>query len=190
MGSNKYNKLIQGNSYYNCGLRFHIEKPEDWVFVPQQWAQNFREKNLETNFELKEMLEKASVPFIAFYKHHDNPMHPLPTVQCTCRLKSGPSRLNLSELVEPMVSGLTQMFSDFNILEYTADYIISGYRGIFVRSSFSMNNLDGDPIECLGRMIFVDGLNFIYMIGLTGSTNGEYRCEDEFSNIIKSIRIE
>ena len=190
MSSNKYKKLIEGNSYYNGELRFHIEKPEDWVFVPQQWAQNFREKNLETNSELEEMLRKGAVTFIAFYKHHDNSRYPLPTVQCTCRLKSGLFRINLSEMAEQMTKELPQIYSEFNILEYTADYIISGYRGIIIRSSFSMNNHDGDTIECLGRMIFVDGVNFVYMIGLTGSTKGKYRCEDEFDKIIQSIKIE
>ncbi len=187
----KFKKLIDGNSYYNKGLKFHIEKPDDWIFIPQQWAGNFREKNLEMNHELKEMLSNAAVPFISFYKHHNNPLYPYPTVQCSCRWKGGFYRLNLSEIVEPLTNSFAQIYNDFIILEYTADYIISGYRGIFIRGSFSINNLDGDSIECLCRMIIIDGHNFIYNIGLTGSKEaGEYQCEEEFIKIIKSIKIE
>ncbi len=48
-----------------------------------------------------------------------------------------------------------------------------------------MKNLDGDPIKCLGRMIIVDGYNFLYYIDLTGSREGKYRCEDEFHDVIQ-----
>lgn len=189
MARRKDNQIID-NSYYSKELSFHIEKPDQWVFVPQPWVGNFRERNLETNEEMREMFSKAAVPFITFYLPHDNPDYPLPTVQCSCRWKGRASKLNLAEAGEVMIKNLPQMLNEFTVLEYTSDFILSACRGIFIRSTFSMKNLDGDPIKCLGRMIIVDGPNFLYNIGLTGSAEGEYQCEEEFFRTIQSIKID
>jgi hypothetical protein len=56
------------NVYNNKNLKFYIEKPDEWIFVPQQWTANFRARSFKKNQELMDKLKNAVVPFIIFHK--------------------------------------------------------------------------------------------------------------------------
>lgn len=182
-------KKSNRNSYTNDFLQFYIEKPEDWVFVPQKWSANYRAKSFENNQELKEKLKNALIPFVYFYKPHEDPGFPLPTVQCGCRLNGLPSGSTFEEGLQTIIDGLMNCYSQLEIIEANANFILSGYRSIFIRMKFSINNLDNRSINCLGRVIMVVTPKLIYHIGLTGSYDMKYRYEDTFKEVIYSIKL-
>lgn len=176
------------NLYYDDFLQFYIEKPKDWFFIPQNWAANFKEKILENNQAIKEKLKNAMVPFVYFYKPHGEPEYPLPTVQCSCRLNCIPPESTLEEGIQKIIEALTNSYSELDIIEANVSFILSGYRSIFIRMKFSMNNLDNQPIQCLGRVIMAVTPKIIYNIGMTGSLAEKYQCEDTFKEITHSIK--
>lgn len=177
------------NIYRNDYLQFYIEKPAEWDFIPQRWADNFREKKVENNPEFREMLEKAVVPFTQFCKHHANQNYPLPTVQCGCRLFKQPFEYKREELLAFILNYHAQNFKKNEILESSSNFIISNKPSIYYKMKFQILNANNEPIECLSRTIQVDNGSFVFTIGLTGSTEGEYKCEEEFIEIIRSIKI-
>ncbi|PAB60340.1 hypothetical protein [Anaeromicrobium sediminis] len=177
------------NCYKNEYLQFSIRKPDDWLFVPQKWASNFKQKSIENTPEFRAILEKSVVPFVYFYKHHENTDYPYPTVQCGCRLMNYPSDYTREKHMNLLINGLDQIFNKHEILEASPNYIISGKPSIYIKMKFQINNAYNEPIDCLSRSIQVVNNSITYTIGLTGSLKGEYQCEDEFTEIIQSIKI-
>jgi hypothetical protein len=86
-----------------------------------------------------------------FHKPHEEPEYPYPTVQCGCRMNGFPSNYKLEEGLPQIAAALKGAYQGCEILEATPDYIISGHRAFFIKMKFRMNNLDGNPIDCLGR---------------------------------------
>ncbi|WP_054873909.1 hypothetical protein [Oxobacter pfennigii] len=189
MGSSKYKKYIEEDSYYNRELKFYIEKPKRWIFVPQHWIESFKLKDLERKSELKERLRRGAMPFIYFYMPHNNYKYPFPAVRCACRLKRGTKKIKFLDHTRAMIRALDSEFENFEIVEQPEDCIISGHRGIILRSRFTLKNHYGKDIEYLSRIVIINGTDFVYMIVLTGSMEGEYYCEEEFTQSIQSIKI-
>ncbi|MTI66109.1 MAG: hypothetical protein FH753_05840 [Firmicutes bacterium] len=177
------------NAYKNDYLQFYIRKPDDWLFVPQKWATNFKKNSIENTPELKEVLEKGVVPFVFFYKYHDNTDYPYPTVQCGCRLMNCPYDYTKKKHMDFLLDGLGKMFNNIEIIELNSNFIISGITSIYIKMKYQINNVYNEPIDCLGRSIQVVNNYKTFTIGLTGSLEGKYNCEDEFEDIIHSIKI-
>lgn len=179
-------QYIDGNIFYNKALRFKIEKPEDWTFLPQQWTWTPKARTVENTPELASQLPKEIAPFVYFYKNHEEQDFPCPTVQCICRLNNG---YKLAEQMTEITEGLVKIFPESEIIEVNHDYILSGHRALYIKFKFVLYNENGQKMNCLGRSIVVIRRDFAFTIGLTGSLEEKYQCEEEFQRIIQSIRI-
>lgn len=189
----KLSKLVNGNSYYNQQLDFYIEKPEEWSFMPKEWAINMKETTLENNPELKDILEKAARPFLSFHLFHDNPQLVYPSVNCSCRLIRSGLKFDPKKHLDDSINLMDRYFTNFKVIQAFDDFIISGYQGIFLKVSLDVLNSDNIPIKCLNRLIAINrplyGQAIVYNIGLSGNYNDEYCCEEDFDKIMKSIAI-
>lgn len=179
-------KYIHNNTYHNPTLRFSITKPEDWVFIPSGWALNLKTQSFEHTAEFEEMVNHVDLPFVHFYKYHADGDYPCPTVQCGCRLNEGSS---LDDQLDEVTTDLVKYLPTSNILEATTQYILSGHRAIYLKFTFSVNTNVGTTLQCLGRSIIVPRRECVFTIGLTGSMEEKYRCDDEFAEIIHTIQI-
>jgi hypothetical protein len=75
------------NVYRNQNLKFSIEKPDDWIFLPQQWTANFRARSFKQNRELMDKFENGVLLFVIFHKPHDEPEYPYPTGEARGRFR-------------------------------------------------------------------------------------------------------
>ncbi len=190
----KLTDFIDGNSYYNRQLGFYIEKPDTWSFLPKEWTIQMRETTLENNPELKDKLKDAAIPFLSFHLFHNDINFAYPSVNCSCRLINSTPIFDPKSFLNLILRHFNSMFDGFEVLEAYDDFIISGYKGIFIRSTHYVYNSEGEPIKCLNRTIIINkplnNYSIMYNIGLNGNYDGEYCCEEAFNKIIKSIAIE
>lgn len=179
-------KFVQGNRYHNPTLQFSIVKPEGWAFMPSAWALHMKEQYFEHTAEFEELVKSADLPFVHFYQYHEDANYPCPTVQCGCRWNEG---VTLDQQLQEVTQDLTKYLPTSQILDATSQYILAGHRAIFVKFTFSVNTHRGIPIQCLGRTIAIARREYVFTIGLTGSVDEKYRCEEEFQKIIRSIQL-
>lgn len=189
----KPGKFINGNSYYNPQLGFYIEKPDNWSFIPREWTINMKKMALENNPQWKEKLSQAAMPFLSFHLFHNDSRFAYPSVNCSCRLIISGSRFNPKEFLKLNLSFLDSMYENFNVIQAFDDFIISGYQGIFIKATHDVYNSEDILIRTVNRIISIyrpiNREAIMYNIGLNGNYEGEYCCEEDFENIIKSIAI-
>lgn len=179
-------KFIHENTYHNPSIRFSITKPADWTFMPSEWALNLKEQSFEHTPEFEEMVKTANLPFVHFYRYHAEAQYPCPTVQCGCRLNGG---VTLAETLEQVTEELGHFLPTSRFIAATPDYILSGHRSAYCEFTFSVKTCDGVTLECLGRSMIVIRPDLVFTVGLTGSMDEKYRCEAEFAEIVRTIRI-
>ena len=179
-------QYIKGNVYSNDFLRFSIEKPANWIFLPGEWTWNNKEMIMENAPEMRETLAKSSTPFVYFYLSHNEPDYPCPTVQGLCRINRG---YQLNEQFAEIPNGLKELLPNSEILESTTNYIIAGQRALYLKFKFTIPSEDGKNLACLGRTVLIIRPDYLFTIGLTGSLEGKYQCEEEFTDILKSVRV-
>jgi hypothetical protein len=179
------------NFYSNRLLQFRIEKPADWVFVPQKWAYQFNVQHKWQINKLNKVLSQGVMPFVYFYKKltKKNRDYPCPTVQCGCRLNHLPKDASREEQMEQVIREVTQPFRSFEILATDPEYKISGHRGMMVQLQFSVKNDQKKILKCLAKTILVEYRDYLIVIGMTASEAPEYRFEKEFEEILDSIEI-
>ncbi len=176
------------NLYYNNLLRFSITKPADWVFQPQKNAPLFNFPRLEYTGGLKKILAQQLVPFVCFYKKHSHHDLPLPTVQCGCRLNHLPKDLSSEERMERLAEEVSRPLESCEILKTDPNFRVDGHPAMMIRMKFQVKN-EQHTLDCLGRVIIIPWNDFLIVIGMTGAVSGKYRCEDEFKEILSSIRL-
>jgi hypothetical protein len=85
---------------------------------------------------------------------------------------------------------LQAVFEDFSLIEATADGLISRRPANIIKSTFSVYVRNGGKLECLSRCYLIFAGDFMFCVEMFGPSDGEYRCEGEFRDILGSIRID
>lgn len=184
-----YVKSKSTNVYRNRLLQFKIEKPADWVFVPQKWAYQFNVTHKWQINKLNKVLSQGVLTFVYFYKRLKNKDYPCPTVQCGCRINHLSPNASREEQLEQVIREITQPLSSWEIIEKDPDYMISGHRGMMVLMKFTIPNDTKKIFNCISRTYFVEYHEYLITIGMTGSDTREFRFEKEFQQILQSIEI-
>ncbi|MFC1852252.1 hypothetical protein ACFL27_18810 [candidate division CSSED10-310 bacterium] len=175
------------NVFTNNTLGFEIKKPDDWVFMPSDWAAGFREKNLSDDEKVRQILKMANKPLVAFYLLHDSDEYVYPTVQVICRVVAG--KWNRPESLEMQINNLKEVFRNFTLLESSSDTIMAGKLGTKLSATYTLENNEGILFDVFFRNFVVLNGSIAFNIGLSGPVDGPYACETEFDDIISSIKI-
>lgn len=170
-------------------LGFSVEIPEGWQFLPAAWSPSERMKR---DMGEQEMLQLASKPFCCAMAFHDSPDVGYPTLQVTVRPSAVPDNDQARQVLEASVRGLGMLYEDVVIEEATHEAILSGWRANRIRAVFTLNiEKDGvlRKVRGIGRSwtVFTPGNGFT--ISMSSSADPAWYREDDFSEIIHSVRI-
>ncbi len=181
--------MIESNLYANAELGFAITKPDDWNFLPTQWALSFRKKIDPDDEELDRVMKLASVPFVYFHFNHGDDRFAYPTVQVTCRPLVDPKKPDRREVLELQRQHLVRSFENLQVIEATPDAIISGYPATRLVAEFRLFRNDGRQFHCRSRSytVFVRRLGFT--LGMSGPAKGPHQRTAQLLEVERSISI-
>ena len=179
------------NIYRNNELGFSIEKPEDWIFIPQQWAVNLLINRADPPSERNdELIKYAQEPLVYFHYDHRLSDKALPTVQVMHRMMIGVGSIDRPTFLKMQIIQLEAVFRDFCLLESTSDGIISKRPANIIKSTFTVYNQNGNELECLSRCYLIFAGDHVLSIEMSGPIEGEFCCEKEFKDVLTSIHID
>lgn len=125
--------------------------------------------------------------------HHDSPLHAYATMQVTARPFQVPGNQLAADVLEQNLAFMESRQVDFTLIDSTTEFIIAGCRANMIRASYTLiTQKEGeDEVEfsVLARsyLIFAPGRAFTF--GLSSSADADYFDEEDFTNIIASVRI-
>jgi len=177
------------NIYRNPELGFSIEKPQDWVFMPTAWVLNLKDKAEPFYRELDERVRYARLPFVYFHYDHGISDLVIPTVQVMYRTTCGTSALDRSTILGMQLVQLQIVLDDYCLVEATSNGVISERPANIIKSTHTVNNQNGKAMDCLSRCYVIFTEDAMFVVVMSGPTEGTYRCDREFGEILRSIRI-
>jgi len=183
--------MSNSNSYVNRELGFAIEKPDDWTFLPGQWALNLLINRTDPCGEVNDDLIKyAQEPLVYFHYDHGIEDIVLPTVYAMHRFIRGLDSVDRMSFLRLQIIQLEVVFQDFCLIEATPDGLIAKKPANIIKSTFTAYNSDGDGLECFSRsyVIFTD--NCLFAIEMSGPLEGRFCFEETFRAILASVRVD
>jgi hypothetical protein len=178
------------NTYRNESLGFSITKPNNWFFLPTQWALTIRNRAEPSNEELQEILKNAQTPFVYMHFDHGKNNQVYPTAQASCRPINRTNQLERENILELQMEQLGKIYHDLDIIESSADGLICQCPTNIIKATLTIRNEEGNSFRCFSRSyaIFAGYLGF--SLGLSGPIEGPYAFHNEFEEILKSVIID
>lgn len=90
--------------------------------------------------------------------------------------------------MERLAEEVSRPLESCEILKTDPNFRVDGHPAMMIRMKFQVKN-EQHTLDCLGRVIIIPWNDFLIVIGMTGAVSGKYRCEDEFKEILSSIRL-
>jgi len=140
--------------------------------------------------ELEAGLQRAAAPLFAFSKYQEPSATLNPTVQIV--LRPLPKSLGSSPTAMLQVATVTlqRAFSDFVFVEPIQDVEVSGMKAAYMKATYTLRTADKREHRVMSRTWLVPRGRFMYLIGMSGATEGPDVSEAEFATALKSIAIE
>ncbi|MDX9971753.1 MAG: hypothetical protein RBU21_02055 [FCB group bacterium] len=167
---------------------FQIDLPSDWTVQDTGFVMANRERVDMGSPALQRRFQQATVPILACTRYPDGYDDVNPTVQTTFRPMPQlgvPATL----VLEKMTGLMGQMFEDFRFIEEPVETELGGLPAARARISYAMFNSDERRFDVLARSWIVPCGKMMFIIGMSGTTQGDNVCEDEFNGMAASIRI-
>lgn len=183
--------MKDANTYVNRELGFSIEKPDDWVFLPGQWALNLLMSRTDPSGEVNdELIKYAREPLVYFHYDHGVEDIVLPTVCVMHRTIMGLHSVDRISFLKLQIIQLQYVFNDFCLIEATSDGLISKKPANIIKSTFTAYNPEGDGLECFSRCYAIFTDSCLFAVEMSGPLDGGFSFEDRFKAILASVRID
>lgn len=171
-------------------LRFSVRKPARWSFLPPAWSPMEQRKRGSLSDDA--LTRFAAKPFCCAMGHHDSERHAYPTLQVTARPFPQPNSRTIRECLDAVVAAQRREHPDFQLLDATPDAMLAGHRALRLRATFTTSmKPDEERVELavLTRVNIIFALNRAYTVGLSGSADPAYYDEEEFRQVLASVRV-
>lgn len=178
------------DTFHDPVLHFTLTKPPSWRFMPAAWSPAAQQQN-SAGSEI-EWLQYAKLPFVCIMASHDSDDHTYPTVQVTARPSLVPDSAHAEGILSATIGFLQEQIIDFKLLDSSSEIVIAGCRANYVRSSFTVVSERGDEeklFPSLGRLYTIFSPGIAFTLSMSSSADPAYFEEEEFREILGSIRI-
>jgi hypothetical protein len=170
------------------GAGIQLTPPVGWHAATLAQVQANREgvRLADPEFE-RALATRSALPLIVYMKYPERYPDLNPTVQVTLRsaLQGSPTSL-LTTALAPM----RRAFPKFRVVTPVQQTTVSGWPAATVTVTYTLTDRGGATFPVRSRMWVVPRGNLMFLIGMSGSTTGENLCEEEFRDVLTSIRID
>lgn len=173
----------------NATAGISIVPPSGWHVTSMQEVMQNRSRVRLPDAQLEAGLQRATAPLFVFSKYQEP--HPTlnPTVQVVLRPRPASLPTSATALLRIATVTLQKAFPDFAFVEPIQDVQVSGMSAAYMKATYTLRSASGEhPI--LSRTWLVPRGSFMFLIGMSGATDGEDVSEAEFAAALKSIAID
>jgi hypothetical protein len=182
--------VYSGNIYSNSTIGFTIHKPDSWLFVSErQSLENRNNIQLQDEELEREVQSHANLPTVSISKYPE----PHPTVNPTVQVKhlEKPSAdLLPQDVLEATVQQIQNVYADFRVTKPIQVARLGAHKAATMQVAFTMETVDGGAFSVHSIMWVVERRNDLFIIGMSGPSEGDDASEEEFMDILSSIIIE
>jgi hypothetical protein len=165
-----------------------LSRPSGWHDATAAQVQANRERVRLPDRELERALQtRSALPVLVFMKYPEPHAGLNPSIQVTLRaaLRGAPTDLLASSL-DVMRRG----FPDFRVVSPVQPATVGGLPGAAVIVTYTLASTGGNRFPVRSRLWLVPRGNLMFLIGMSGATDGEDVAEAEFRTALESIRID
>lgn len=176
--------------YNNAALGFSISYPQTWQAVPAPWMKQSSGRASSTSAELARILEQARAPFLFIQNPGVAPGFAIPSVKCQAYSHAAmASAGGISGLMSSTQQILEQAFPDYELLEYQPEYLVAGVVGAKLFAAMSVKNPEGESFHAASELLCLPTARCCFIVGLSATSDENYRPTREFTEIVRSIRL-
>ena len=189
--SQNANQANPANTFTSPTAGFSITKPNTWVFGSMEQVATSREAIRLKDKELEQQMRaRASAPLVVILKHQEPYDDLNPSVQVLLRPLGQLEGRSAVELMSIVVPTIQRAVADFTVIEPIKETTVGGQKAAYMKSKYTVANAEGREFRALSRLWIVTRGKFMFMISMSGPRDGPNVSEDEFAEILRSIRIE
>ena len=133
---------------------------------------------------------RASAPLIAIMKHEGPYDNLNPSVQVLLRPLGQLEGKSPLELMNIIIPSMQRAMVDFQFVEEIRETVVGGQKAAYVKSKYTVVNVEGRTFQTLSRLWLIPRGKFMFMMSMSGTTEGSDVSEKEFAEILKSIKID
>lgn len=178
--------------YTRPALGFRIAQPEGWEVLPTPWVHSYLGRAAPTSAALARLLLQAQThePFLLMHKPAEDPGLAMPTVQCKATsMAAMAAQGSMADLLRNITEKMAGAFPDFDVSFTSDEYLVAGSTGGRMVASMSVKNADGQSFHCLSESLFLPTKKFLFMIGMSATSDPQRRPEADFRDMIRSLRL-
>ena len=155
----------------------------------QQVLEN-RSKVRLPDAELQAGLQRAAAPLFAFAKYPEPYAGLNPTLQIVLRPSPGAATMSAATILAGAIETLQKLYPDFRFVEPIRNVAVSGMPAAYMRATYTLRTQQGNAHPILVRMWLVPRGAYMFLIGMSGPTEGADVSEREFATALASIEIQ
>jgi hypothetical protein len=174
----------------NATAGISIVPPSGWHVTSMQQVMENRSQVRLSDRELEAGLQRAAAPLFVFSKYPEPYATLNPTVQVVLRPHPSSLPASATAMLRIATGTLQKAFSDFRFVEPIQNSKVSGMGAASMKATYTLRTADKREHRVLSRTWLVPRGSFMFLIGMSGATEGDDVCETEFAAALRSITIE
>jgi hypothetical protein len=161
----------------NATAGISIVAPSGWHVTSMQQVMRNRSQVRLSDRELDAGLQRATAPLFVFSKYPEPYATLNPTVQVVLRPHPSSLPASATAMLRIATATLQKAFSDFRFVEQIHDTQVSGMRAASMKATYTLRTADKREHRVLSRTWLVPRGSFMFLIGMSGATEGDDVCE-------------
>jgi hypothetical protein len=140
--------------------------------------------------QLEAGLQRATAPLFVFAKYAEPFAGLNPTVQIVLRPRPASLGTSPEEMLRGTIATLQRVFPDFRFVEAIRGTQVAGKPAAYMKATYTLKTAAGQAFPVMARTWLVPRGGFMFLIGMSGTTQGPDVAEAEFAGVLKTITIE
>ncbi len=167
-----------------------MAKPASWVFATLDAEEANRRRVSVSNEATDEQLRRAAAPLVVILRHPLPYDKVNPTVKVVLRPAGSLGAKSPREIGSTLAREMQRAIPGFELEGEVSEVMVGGRRGAHFRARFLVADIErGMKYAVLSRTWIVPRGDELFLIGMSGPTEGEDLSEAEFKQILESIEI-
>jgi len=135
-------------------------------------------------------LQRATAPLFVFAKYPE-PFNGInPTVQVVLRPKPASLGHSPTGILQASISTLQRASPDYRQIEPVRTATIGGKAAAYMKATYTLPTASGRNYPVIARTWLVPRGGFMFLIGMSGPTEGPDGADAEFARVVETIQIE
>jgi hypothetical protein len=164
--------------------------PPGWQVVSMQDVIENRGKVRLPDSQLQAGIQRATAPLFVFAKYSEPFTGINPTVQIVLRPKPASLGNSPTGILQATISTLKRAFPDYRQVEPVRSATVGGKAAAYMKAAYSLPTASGRTYPVMARTWMVPRGGFMFLIGMSGATEGPDVADAEFSRVLDTIVIE